>query len=125
MSRGNDPDDSPQRQKGKNKMTDLQKYVDGIATDLKDIYNHNENAEAEDLYEYISEALDIEYTISSNGDFLGARIAVTLGGPNVWIDTREGYIKGTWGTDRAEAWIPCEIVDEINCMMEDLYSSIR
>lgn len=114
---------------------ELQKYVDGIAADLRRLYEANptdeereaaeDNGEAYDLYTYFADVLDIEYTISSRGDYLGARIAVALGGPNIYIDTREGYVKGYWGTDRAEAWIASEVCDEINDIMEEYYSIVR
>ena len=114
---------------------DLQKYVDGIAADLRKLYEADptdeereaaeENGDACDLYSYFTDALDIEYTISSRGDYLGARIAVALGGPNIYIDTREGYVKGYWGTDRKEAWIPSEICEEIDSIMEEYYDMVR
>ena len=114
---------------------DLQKYVDGIAADLRRLYEADptdeereaaeENGEDCDLYSYFSDVLDIEYTISSRGDYLGARIAVALGGPNIYIDTREGYVKGYWGTDRAERWIPSEICEEIDGIMEEYYDMVR
>lgn len=114
---------------------ELQKYVDGIAADLRRLYEADptdeereaaeENGDACDLYSYFSDVLDIEYTISSRGDYLGARIAVALGGPNIYIDTREGYVKGYWGTDRADAWIPSEICEEIDSIMEEYYDMVR
>lgn len=114
---------------------DLQKYVDGIAADLRKLYEADptdeereaaeENGDACDLYSYFDDVLDIEYTISSRGDYIGARIAVALGGPNIYIDTREGYVKGYWGTDRADAWIPSEICEEIDSIMEEYYDMVR
>lgn len=118
-----------------NTANDLQKYVDGIAADLRRLYEADptdeereaaeENGDACDLYSYFTDVLDIEYTISSRGDYLGARIAVALGGPNIYIDTREGYVKGYWGTDREEAWIPSEICEEIDSIMEEYYDMVR
>ena len=118
-----------------NIANDLRKYVDNIADDLRKLYEHEptdeereaaeENGDACDLYTYFQDVLDIEYTISSRGDYLGARIAVALGGPNIYIDTREGYVKGYWGTDREEAWIPSEICEEINGIMEEYYDMVR
>ena len=118
-----------------NTTNELQKYVDGIAADLRKLYEADptdeereaaeENGDACDLYSYFEDVLDIEYTISSRGDYLGARIAVALGGPNIYIDTREGEVKGYWGTDRAERWIPSEICEEIDSIMEEYYSIVR
>lgn len=118
-----------------NTANDLQNYVDGIAADLRRLYEADptdeereaaeENGDACDLYTYFEDVLDVEYTISRCGDYLGARIAVALGGPNIYIDTREGEVKGYWGTDRAECWIPSEICEEIDSIMEEYYSMVR
>lgn len=116
-------------------MSELKKYVDGIRDELKALYElditdeerdeREENGEPCSLYDYFSDVLDIEYTIDSRGEYLGARVYVTLGGPNVWIDTREGYVKGAWGTDRKESWIPSEINGEIDDIFREYYESIR
>ena len=114
--------------------TELQNNVQSIADELKALYEADytdeereekeQNGEAYDLYSYFDDALDIEYTISSRGDFLGARIYVTLGGPNIYVDTRGGEVVGHWGSDEARAWIPSEICDEINYIFEELYQCL-
>lgn len=116
-------------------MNELKKYVDGIRDDIKNIYEADytdeereameENGEAYDLYSYFADVLDMEYTVDRSGEYLGAKIYVTLGGPNVWIDTREGYVKGAWGTDREEAWLPSEICDEIDDIFREYYETTR
>lgn len=53
---------------------------------------------------YLSDALDIEYTVASDKrTMLGARILVAFGGPNIWIDTKRGEVEGYWGGDSATA----------------------
>lgn len=48
-------------------------------------------------YDYLgSEALDIEYIVNSKREFIGARILVTCGGPNIWIDTQHDTVEGHW-----------------------------
>ena len=47
---------------------------------------------------------------------MGCRLAVALGGPNVYVNTREGEVQGYWGSDRASAWLPSEICEEINAI---------
>lgn len=116
-------------------MKELENMVTSIRDELNRLYEADytdeerdkteENGEAYDLYSYFSDALDIEYTISGNMDFLGARIAVVLGGPNIYINTRTGYVEGYWGTDKAEAWIPSEVCNEINEIFEELYNAVR
>ena len=116
-------------------MKELENMVTSIRDELNRLYEADytdeerdemeERGESYDLYSYFDDALDIEYTISGNMDFLGARIAVTLGGPNIYINTRTGYVEGYWGTDKAEAWIPSEVCDEINAIFEDQYNAAR
>ena len=50
--------------------------------------------------EYLSDVLDIEYYCNSNKEYLGARILVAFGGPNIWIDTRYSRVEGYWWSDR-------------------------
>lgn len=114
-------------------MDNINEYVQSIANDIKKVYDYTpeereryeEEGEAFDLFSYFEDVLDIEYTISGNGDFLGVRLAVTLGGPNVWVDTRRGEVFGAWGTERASAWLPSEICEEINSIFEESYNCIR
>ena len=116
-------------------MNELQNYVDNIAAALRKLYEHEptdeereraeETGEACDLYTYFNDVLDIEYTISGRGDYLGTRIAVTLGGPNIYINTRHGEVEGFWGSDRAEAWIPSEICEEIDDIFSEYYEATR
>lgn len=47
-------------------------------------------------WDYIKDALDIEYVVDGQGEYLGARVLVAFGGPNIWINTRQGVIEGAW-----------------------------
>ena len=93
---------------------DLQNHVNNIANDLTSGMTYEEcgmdheehGCEPDDFisgFDYLSDMLDIEYTISSDGNFLGARILVAFGGPNIWIDTRHERVEGYWWGDSAFA----------------------
>ena len=65
----------------------------------------NEDGEAYSAYDYIHDALDIEYVTGSDGSFKGARLLVCYGGPNVWVDTQTGTVDGSWwGTSYSESY---------------------
>ena len=109
----------------KNERTELQNLCQHIADELKAIYNGqavNDDGEEATFWDYLADALDVEYTIGSDKSYRGARIAVTLGGPNIYINTRRGEVEGFWGTERAEAWIPSEICEELDGIMEEYYT---
>lgn len=50
-------------------------------------------------YAALETALDI-VDYSRNGQWLGSRIAVCLGGPGVWVDTYAEEVVGVWGSDK-------------------------
>lgn len=81
----------------------------------------NDDGEEMSIYDYIGEALDYEYTIDSQRNYKAAKIYVTLGGPNVWIDTAERAVKLAWGTDREEYPLSWDVCDAIDSIMADIW----
>lgn len=115
---------------------DLKNYVDSIAADLFRLYDGldisddereemEENGDPIDLYDYFSDALDIEYRISSDMSFRSVKIALALGGPNIYVNTGRGCVEGFWGTDHYERWVPSDICEEINGIFEEYFSMKR
>jgi len=99
-----------------NKKTDIQKHVDSIADDLTnpkeldqeyiDDYLDPDCYQPGDVisgYDYLNDALDIQYIVSGNKEYLGARVLVSFGGPNIWINTLNNTIEGYWWADSAFA----------------------
>ena len=106
-------------------MNKNKEYCKAIAEELQSIYNGeqtNEDGEPITLYDYFSDVLDFEYTISSNKEYQSVKIWVTLGGPNVWIDTSDSYIRLAWGTSREEYPLSYDIRDEIDSIFEEYYN---
>lgn len=111
---------------------ELQAMCERIRDEIKALYDADytdeerekleEDGEPCDLYEYFNDVLDYEYTVNIRREFVGVKVWVTLGGPNIYIDARHGEIVGHWGTDEARAWLPSEICDEINSIFEDFYN---
>ena len=55
-------------------------------------------------FDYLQDVLDIQYIVDSQGEYLGARILVAFGGPNIWIDTLNHRIEGAWWQDKVDAY---------------------
>lgn len=49
--------------------------------------------------DWLEDALSIEYTVSSDMSYLGARVLVGFGGPNIWVNTRHNQVEGFWWGD--------------------------
>lgn len=100
-------------------------YCKRIAEELKAIYNGtetNEDGEPITLYDYFSDVLDWEYTIDSRKEYKSVCVWVTLGGPNVWIDTSDSFVRLAWGSDREEYPLSYYVRDEIDSIFEEYYN---
>lgn len=85
----------------------LQRHVNSIAEGLTSgtVLDENENEDSERFtaFDYLQDCLDIEYIVSSSGEYRGARVLVAFGGPNIWVDTKRGIVEGAWWGDHATA----------------------
>ena len=80
----------------------------GLDTDMSD------NADGVmSAYDYLGDVLEIEYTFNSERKFLGAIIAITLGGPSAYIDTRRGILDVHWD-GHVSRGLPDAFVDELH-----------
>lgn len=71
--------------------------------------------------DYLDGVLDVQVTRSGldvHGPIVGVRMLVAFGGPNIWVDTREGLVKLFWWSDRAEYEISNDACDAFNDAIE-------
>ena len=98
---------------------ECREYAEMIRNDINSLYEGKIVDECESLFDYVAEALDVEYTLNSQRELIGVRVYVTLGGPTCWIDTRNGEVACAWGTDKESVWLASEVCDEINSYFEE------
>ena len=72
------------------------------------------------LYDFINDALDIEVTCGLSGDYRGAKLYMTVGGPSIWIDTQSGFVEGRWATDSCSKWVDSDAIDALNEAIEEI-----
>ena len=87
-------------------------------SNLSNILNatHEELIEAHmdgTLYDYVNEALEVEYTMNLWGELRGVKILVTSGGPNVYINTRTAKIEGYDNGEHLEIDLDFDVLREI------------
>ena len=86
------------------KKSDLLEHVESISRNIENLtFEKNDDGEDLTAFDYLGNALDIEWTLDSKRQLLGARILVAWGGPNIWVDTRHNKVEGYWWGDYAEA----------------------
>lgn len=72
------------------------------------------------LYEYISDALEVEYTMNLIGDLRGVKILVTFGDPDIYINTRTGKIEAYSNGEYDEVQMTYEVIEEIENIISDI-----
>ena len=106
-------------------MNENRMMCKNIVDELTAIYNGeilNDDGEQITLYDYFCDVLDFEYTISSRKEYVSVKIWVTLGGPSIWIDTGDSYVRLAWGHSQEEYPLSYNIRDEIDNIFEEYYS---
>ena len=113
--------------KGLKMSESIKNHVQSIADNLTnppwDEWNEDRDIENEgefSAFDYLQDALDIEYIVNSKREFLGARVLVAFGGPNIWINTRTNRVEGAWWADRADAGFTDNL--GLNEALEELFN---
>ena len=113
----------------------LQAHVDSIAKDLSEGITYEDvgmeiDAEANgydvtDLisgFDYLEDVLDINWILNSDETFRSARILVSFGGPNIWVNFETSKVEGWWWGDYAEASFDGDFADQVLEALEELYA---
>lgn len=80
-----------------------------------------EAMEYEEIYQEVEEALDISVTTSINKEYRGCRIAITLGGPNIFINTNNSQVEGYWGLDSFSSPLNSQTANTIDDIICDMW----
>lgn len=88
------------KKKNDNGLADM---VNNIAQTIERGKYETESDEDCNAYDYLSDALDFRWIVQNDLTFIGARILVAFGGPNIWIDTDKKKVEGYWWGDYASA----------------------
>ena len=95
--------------------SELQRQVDDIAKEL----DKGEGAKFLDD----EHCLDIQYIVDKDKKYLGSRILITFGGPNIWINTQKREVEGYWWSEKATAQYYHDS-DELDELAQEYYDSI-
>jgi predicted RNA-binding Zn-ribbon protein involved in translation (DUF1610 family) len=79
--------------------------------------------EAQSLYDYFSDCLDIEYRVSGRArdSYKSARIMVAFGGPTIYVDTASKAVELYWWTDHASHLLSQDVCDAIDEWAEEMW----
>lgn len=77
------------------------------------------------LSDYFEDVLDVEIICNLRGDYRGARVALTLGGPNIYFNTRKGCVECYWFSDYAEWHVRSFATDAVDEYFKELWEMSR
>ena len=102
--------------------TRLQDHVQHIANTITNGFGDELNSDDQEMsaFDYLQDALDIEYIVNGKREYLGARVLVAFGGPNIWINTRTKKIEGYWWNESASASFDDGI--DLDSALEELWN---
>ena len=84
-------------------------------TTYEDASDAPEDAEPVTVWDWLDDQLEAKFTasVSSPRSPLSVSVSLALGGPSIYLDTREGGVVGYWGLDRAFAGVSQSALDEV------------
>lgn len=77
------------------------------------------------LRKYFEDVMDVEIICDLRGDYRGARIALAIGGPSIYLNTRTGCIEGYWWSARAEWHVRSFAVDAVDAYFKELWHDVH
>jgi hypothetical protein len=77
------------------------------------------------MYEWLNEQLDIEYIISSNGEYKGGVVVTGTGGPHIEIDTVHSRVNGYWWGTEASYPVDSHATNALDEVLEEMYEATR
>lgn len=115
----------------------LVRYVESFAEQLKTPFEEWDpnvyialDGDEYNAYDYLDDVLDVVNFLrgsQSYPEYAGAELLVAFGGPNIWIDTRYGTVRGAWWGDFHEVRLHSdadENITALNDALEELYMSL-
>lgn len=84
--------------------------------------NEEDEFERVTIYDYLADVLDVTYyTTGRDGEYLGVRLMLVCGGPNVYLDTYRRTLELYWGTEGATVDLLPDEADEVDAMCSEQY----
>lgn len=85
---------------------------------------YGEDAELS-AWDYLENALDVNYTIGSDMEYRWGRVTIAYGGPNAYIDTGSHELIVYWGLSEARENLPSKFINQLDEALAEDYDNRR
>jgi hypothetical protein len=79
------------------------------------------NYEQLGIYDYMEDMLDIDFTVNRYKEYQSCSVCIGWGGPNIFIDTSDAYIKLYWGSTQEQYPIKYDTRDAVDEWAREYY----
>lgn len=100
---------------------DLYEAISYGETCICPVCGHESAFEQVSIYDWLQDALDWDYIISSDREYKACRIMVAFGGPNIYVDTLRGSVDLYWWGESASYDLSSQACYEIDEAMKNLF----
>jgi hypothetical protein len=76
---------------------------------------------ARESWDWLRDALDVEFVVGASGEYRGAGVTLTVGGPAAWIDTRSGLLRVAWGGRAGRRTLPAAMIEALDAACAELW----
>lgn len=106
-------------------MNELREKLIAIADELEELYKkYIENEDFQEFQEHFDDVLDIEYKIGGDLKYRSVKLALTLGGPNIYLDTETMTLRGYWGIWQEEIAVDRNVSNAIDDIFEEYFNCL-
>ena len=95
-------------------------YPFGISTEDEPILDREDGEEGTAM-DYLSDVLDIQYVVTGDRQYRGARVCIAFGGPWAWINTMTLQIEVAWWSEPVYRDLPREFIDGLDEALGELW----
>ena len=92
----------------------------GISTEEDPILDR-EIGEDGTAMDYLSDVLDIQYVVTGDRQYRGARVCIAFGGPTAWINTMTSQLEVAWWSEPVYRDLPREFVNGLDEALGELW----
>ena len=95
-------------------------YPFGISTEEDPILDREVGEEGTAM-DYLSDVLDIQYVVTGDRQYRGARVCIAFGGPTAWINTMTSQLEVAWWSEPVYRNLPGDFIDGLDDALEELW----
>jgi hypothetical protein len=85
--------------------------------------NDIDDLEQLSVWDYLADALDVDYIVGRDREYKSCRVMVAYGGPTIYIDTDSGNVELYWWNERARYALSSSARDAVDEWAEECWNN--